>query len=98
MVNRWKLTPPRTWSVWRPLSPVTSWPLALCDARSVAPNDLVKTDIIRKRFVGETCFATYNSRHEWYYISGQRPDEVAMLKIFDSDADVRAKCEYLVKC
>lgn len=64
----------------------------MCDAQSVKPDDLVPTDIIRKRFVGETCFALHNTDHKWYYLSRQRTDEVTIFKIYDSKPGVRAKC------
>lgn len=47
---------------------------------------------MRRRYTGEYWFATYNQHHAWYYLADQEHDEVTMLKIFDSDDDVDAKC------
>ncbi len=78
-------------SVWRPLSKVQSWPLALCDARTVDPNDLVTCDIVRRRYVGETYFGKYNPDQQWYYLSDMTPDDIVLVKVYDSDPDVPAK-------
>ena len=41
--------------VWRPIrSPVEKQPLAICDARTIAENDLVKMECHRPDRVGET--------------------------------------------
>ncbi|KAF2160893.1 hypothetical protein M409DRAFT_70184 [Zasmidium cellare ATCC 36951] len=34
----------------------------------------------------------YNPNHKWYYASNMTPDEVMLLKIFDSKKDGRARC------
>ena len=79
-------------SVWRPLKPIKSWPLAICDSRTVRQSDLVTSDLVRRRFVGETFYAKFNPEHRWYYLSEQQPDEVTMLKIYDSDERIGARC------
>ncbi|MGJ7552471.1 CmcJ/NvfI family oxidoreductase [Variovorax sp. RB3P1] len=70
-------------NLWRPLATVERLPLALCDARTISPNDLVYPDK-----VGETCSFTWNPNHRWYWFPRLRPDEVLLLKIFDSREDV----------
>ena len=40
-------------------------PLALCDSRSVPPEDLVPTDRIIPDRVGEVYYLTYNPDHKW---------------------------------
>ncbi|KAH8649068.1 hypothetical protein BX600DRAFT_474476 [Xylariales sp. PMI_506] len=77
-------------NVWQPLSCVSSWPLALCDSQSVIKGDLVDSDIIRRRYVGETSFGAYNSKHRWHYLSNQTPEEATMIKIFDSSPTATA--------
>ena len=79
-------------SVWRPLKPIKSWPLAICDSRTVRQSDLVPSDLVRRRFVGETFYAKSNPEHRWYYLSEQQPDEVTMLKIYDSHERIGARC------
>ena len=40
---------------WRPIGyPVQNWPLAMCDAQSIEPGDLVPTDLVYPDKVGET--------------------------------------------
>jgi hypothetical protein len=77
---------------WRPIAhPVENWPLALCDARSIAPSDLVPTDLVYPDKVGETYSFRYNPDHRWFHYPRQSPDEVLLLKIFDSRTDGTAR-------
>lgn len=79
-------------SVWRPIENVVEdYPLAFCDAASVPDGDLVECDHVRRRFKGANFYAYYNSAHKWYYLGEQHPDEVVLLKMFDSDEDVKAR-------
>jgi len=72
-------------NVWRPIgAPVQTAPLALCDARSIAREDLVPSDLVYRDKVGETYSVQHNSNHRWYYFPEVRPDEVVLLKIYDS--------------
>jgi hypothetical protein len=41
-------------------------PLALCDSRSVSPEDLIAADRIVPDRVGEVYYLTYNPNHKWY--------------------------------
>jgi hypothetical protein len=76
-------------NVWRPIRhPAADWPLALCDARSVAAEDLVATDIIYPDRSGEIYAATYSPAHRWFYVPNQQLDEALLLKCYDSRADV----------
>jgi hypothetical protein len=78
-------------SVWRPIeNPVQDYPLAVCDPSSVPDDDLVECDHVRRKFKGATMYAYYNEAHKWYYLGQQRPDEILLLKIFDSDSNVKA--------
>ncbi|KAK3984664.1 hypothetical protein QBC44DRAFT_374905 [Cladorrhinum sp. PSN332] len=70
---------------------VTAWPLAVCDANSLDPGDLVPCDIVRRRFVGETLFAKFHPEQKWHYLSGQNADEIALLQIYDSSAGGQTK-------
>jgi len=77
---------------WRPIDhPVERAPLALCDARSIAPEDLLGADLVYPDKVGETYAFVYNPRHRWFYFRLQRPDEVLLLKIYDSLTDGTAR-------
>ncbi|CAN7312736.1 CmcJ/NvfI family oxidoreductase [Variovorax sp. LjRoot84] len=78
-------------NLWRPLATVERLPLALCDARSIALEDLVPSDLVYRDKVGETYSFTYNPAHRWYWFPKLRPDEVLLLKIYDSLADSTAR-------
>lgn len=75
-------------NVWRPVrSPALDAPLAVCDARTVAFRDLVASDLLFRDRRGETYNVTYNPQHRWFYASAMRPDEVLLLKCYDSIDD-----------
>ncbi len=71
-------------NLWRPLATVERLPLALCDARSISPDDLVPGELVYPDKVSETCSFTWNSAHRWYWFPRLRPDEALLLKIHDS--------------
>jgi hypothetical protein len=75
-------------NLWRPIvSPLLDAPLAVCDARSVAPQDLVASDLVFRDRRGETYNLVYNPDQRWFYASAMRADEVLLLKCFDSRDD-----------
>ena len=79
-------------NLWRPIrGPVFDRPLAMADGASVAPADLVATDLLYPDRTGETYSVTYNPAHRWYYWSGMQPDEVLLLKCYDSAEDGRTR-------
>jgi hypothetical protein len=79
-------------NVWRAIrGPIESSPLALCDARSLSPEDVVPADLVYRDRVGETYGFTYNPNHRWYYFPRLRPDEAILLKCYDSKDDGRAR-------
>jgi len=67
-------------------------PLALCDGSRVAEFDVVCVDHIRQYYIGETAYLLPRKKNRWRYLSNQRPEEVTLIKIFDSDPKVEAKC------
>jgi hypothetical protein len=75
-------------NLWRPIrSPVLDAPLAVCDARSVAPQDLIASDLVFRDRRGETYNLLYNPGQRWFYAPEMRADEVLLLKCFDSRDD-----------
>ncbi len=79
-------------NLWRPIrGPLQDAPLAVCDARTVDPADLVPSDLVYRDRVGETYSVTWNPAHEWYYVPEMRRDEALLLKICDTKADGRAR-------
>ncbi len=79
-------------NVWRPIrGPVERSPLALADASSVASADLIATDQVFPDRVGEIYNLAYDPKQRWYYAPRMRPDEVLLIKGWDSLDDGRAR-------
>ncbi len=79
-------------NVWRPIrGPVRSAPLALCDARSVAPGDLIAAERRAKDRVGEIQQAVFNPAHRWTYFPNMERHEAVLIKCYDSAEDGRAR-------
>lgn len=79
-------------NVWRPIrGPLRDAPLALCDAQSVAPGDLVAADLVYRDRIGENYLMTYRPGHRWFYVPEMRADEALLLKCYDSAEDGRTR-------
>ena len=79
-------------NIWRPIAgPVRRSPLALADAWTVDPADLVATDQVFPGRVGEIYHLTYNPEQRWYYAPEMTPDELFLIKGWDSLEDGRAR-------
>ncbi len=79
-------------NVWRPIvGPVEKQPLAICDARSIAPEDLVATDLRYRDRTGEVYSLAFNPEHRWLYFPNMEQHEVMLIKCYDSAADGRAR-------
>jgi hypothetical protein len=75
-------------NVWKPIgSPVEQAPLAVCDARTIGPSDLVPTDLLYRDRKGEVYSMRFASSHRWYYFPRMGPDEAMLLKCYDSARD-----------
>jgi len=78
--------------VWRAINrPIESNPLALADARSVAPEDLLVAERRYPNRVGQTYRLRYSARHRWFYFPRMRRDEALVFKVFDSEKQGRAR-------
>ncbi len=78
--------------VWRPIRhPVETFPLALCDAATLAAKDLVVSERRYPGRVGQTYAITYNPDHRWYWFPRMRRDEALVFKVYDSAKDGRAR-------
>lgn len=79
-------------NVWRPIrGPVLRAPLALADAASVRPEELVATDQIFPDRVGEIYQLAYGPEQRWYWAPEMERDEVLLIKGWDSRGDGRAR-------
>jgi hypothetical protein len=77
---------------WRPVGgPVLRTPLAVCDARTIAPEDLLPSDLVYPDWTGETYAVAFNPRHRWYWHPRQTPTEATLIKVYDSATDGRAR-------
>ncbi len=78
-------------NVWRPIrGPVRRSPLALADASTVRQEDLIATDQVFPDRIGEIYHLAYHPDQRWYYAPEMTPDEVLLIKGWDSD-DSRAR-------
>lgn len=86
-------------NLWRPIvGPVQDHPLAVCHARTTKLDDFIPTEIRHfdeedldvPRLTGEIYSFVHSPGHRWFYVSDMRPDEVLLLKCFDTAQDGRA--------
>lgn len=81
-------------NVWRPLNgPVQSHPLAMADSSTVLEEDLVSVAHIYPERTGATGGVKFNENQKWWYWSGQTPDDVMLIKCYDSDTTVGGGAE-----
>lgn len=79
-------------NVWRPIrGPVQRAPLALADATTLRAKDLVATDQVFPDRTGEIYHLAYHPAQRWYYAPQMTPDEVLLIKGWDSLDDGRAR-------
>jgi hypothetical protein len=79
-------------NVWRPIrGPVERSPLALADASTVKPEELIATDQVFPNRVGEIYHLAFAPQQRWYYASRMTADEVILIKGWDSVDDGRAR-------
>jgi hypothetical protein len=79
-------------NVWRPIAgPIKRAPLALADSSSIPASDLIATDQRFPDRVGEIYQLARGEGHRWYYASEMTPDEVILIKGWDSIDDGRAR-------
>jgi hypothetical protein len=85
------------YNVWRAISrPPQDVPLAVCDARSVGPDDLIKADAIfdsptQPEWSFEGLVVAHSGAHRWYWFPDMTRDEALVFKTNDSDP-ARAHC------
>ena len=74
-------------NVWRNIAeePVQTNPLAMCDGRTVEPEDLVVFEIHYADRIGENYFAKHKERHRFYFYPEMTRDEPMLLKQWDSE-------------
>ncbi len=79
-------------NVWRTIAGVVeSFPLAMCDASSTKPEDLVAVKRQARDRIGEIQLAAFSPAHRWYFFPAMLPTEALLFKTFDSVDDGRAR-------
>jgi hypothetical protein len=79
-------------NLWRPIrGPLLDAPLAVADARSVRPEQLIASDLVYPDRAGETYAVAFDPAHHWYYAPAMGSDEALLLKCYDSKTDGRAR-------
>jgi hypothetical protein len=90
---RWAL-----FSVWRPLKTVQRDPLVVADFRTCKADDYVTVQVkfpalgrpeSDETHTIESLVARYSEGHKWYWIDKQTPEEVMVLRFFDSDLEAQ---------
>lgn len=72
-------------NLWRPIrGPVRDLPLAVCDASSVAVDQLVPSELVYLNRIGETYAVKFDPGHRWFYVPEMQTHEVLLLKSYDS--------------
>ena len=79
-------------NVWKPIHRVVEeQPLAMCDVTSSPPEDFFKLYLRYRDRNGENYVMRHSSNHKWWYFPKMTPEQVVVLKTFDSETDGRAR-------
>jgi len=79
-------------NLWRPIhGPLLKSPLALCDAQSLADENLVSSDLRYPDRTGEIQAITYDPRQRYYYFPRMQEGELVLIRCFDSALDGPAR-------
>lgn len=79
-------------NVWRSIAgPILNHPLVLCDATSVADDELVSVERRAEERIGELQVAVHCNEQRWYYYPDMQMDEALIFKTFDSATDGRTR-------
>jgi hypothetical protein len=72
-------------NLWRPIrGPLLKSPLALCDAQSLADDNLISSDLRYPDRTGETQQITFNPGQRYYYFPRMQAEEAVLIRCFDS--------------
>lgn len=76
-------------NVWRGTRSVENFPLAVCDARSVAKGDFLRVSLGKpeggfREDMPAGLNMAYNPKHQWYYFPDMQPDEALVFRLFDT--------------
>ncbi|KAK4998930.1 hypothetical protein LTR66_001920 [Elasticomyces elasticus] len=78
-------------NVWKPInSVVEERPLAMCDVTTSPQSDFFKLYLRYRDRTGENYVMRYSPAHKWWYFPKMNPEQVILLKTYDSESDGRA--------
>ena len=79
-------------NVWKPIhNTVRERPLAMCDVTSSPPSDFFKLYLRYRERDGENYVMKHNEKHKWWYFPEMTPEQVILLKTYESEEDGRAR-------
>lgn len=77
---------------WLPVrNTVEEWPLAMCDVTSSPADDFFKLYLRYRERTGENYVMRHSDEHKWWYFPGMTPEQVILLKTYESESDGRAR-------
>ncbi len=79
-------------NVWKPLyRRVEELPLAVCDATTHAPDDMLRMELKYRERTGEIYVMRWSPKHRWVYFPQMEAAQALLLKTYDSELDGRAR-------
>ena len=72
-------------NIWRPIETILKDPIAVADANSVPDADLVGAEMTEDNFKGESWVVRHSPNHQWHYKHRMTPQDVLLIKCFDSN-------------
>lgn len=79
-------------NVWKPIHRVVEErPLAMLDVTSSPPDDFFKLHLRYRDRSGENYVLRHSDTHKWWYFPYMTPEQVVLLKTYESETDGRAR-------
>jgi len=80
------------YNFWKPLKRrVEEKPLAMCDVTSASQGDMLRMLLRYRDRTGEIFVMRHSSVHRWWYFPKMTPEDVLLLKTYESETDGRAR-------
>ena len=80
------------YNFWMPLRrPVEEKPLAMCDVTSTQAADFLELKMNYRDRTGEIYVLRHAPKHHWWYFPRMTPEQVVLLKTYESETDGRAR-------
>lgn len=80
------------YNVWKPIRrTVEERPLAMCDVTSSPDDDFFKLYLRYRDRDGENYVMRHSKNHKWWYFPKMTPEQVILLKTYESETDGRAR-------